>query len=199
MKAKIISSIVITLLIGLLLISGCATTGKIKEPTKSDSALIVGRVKMVCSNFPRDWHINGEHTSNIRVYFIDPATNDVVIVKSKGDSGVFYLVDPDAKQFVIAGFEIRKKIGNMTYTNSHRIDNTYIDITRNSVNNMGDLVWDTRFKSQDARGGGSSTYTTDSKHDFKSNYNEVESWFNETFAESPWNRKEWVNVEYKRF
>jgi len=199
MKTRVSVSIITTILIGLLLIGGCTTTGKVKESAKSDSTLLIGRIKLVCENFPKNWHINGEHTKDLRVYFEDPKTKKTVIVKSKENDGVFYLVDPAANQFVIIGFEIKKKAGNMIFNNHHLIKDTYINITKNSVNNMGDILWAEKFTGQEARGGGSSTFERIGTHTFRSNYDEVERWFKNTFTESSWGKKNWVDVEYLKY
>ena len=188
MKTRVLVSIIITIIIGLLLISGCATTGKMKEPAKADSTLLIGRIKLVCENFPKRWHINGEHTKDLRIYFADPETKKTVIVKSKGDDGIFYLLNPTASQFVIIGFEIKKKGGNMIFNNHHLINNTYINITKNSVNNLGDIIWAETFTEEEKRGGGSSSFSRIGEHTFRSNYDEVESWFKDTFTESSWKR-----------
>ena len=196
MKTCRLALIIIYLFIGLLLISGCATTGNVKDPGKSDSTLVIGRIKLVCNDFPKEWRINGEHTRNLRVYFVDPKTEDKIKVKPKGKDGVFYLVDPAAKRYYLVGFETIIKHGNWTLKNYHRIKNTYIDITKNSINNLGDIIWYETFTGQTERGGGSSTFTKVGRHEFILNNDEVETCFMDEFTKSPWLGKNCIDVKY---
>ncbi len=201
MKTGRLSFIVILSLTVLLLIGGCATTEKVTKPTtyRSGDTLLVGRIKIDCRDFPRDWRINGEHTMGLRVYFVDPKTKKVVKVASRGNYGVFELVDPVASQYIITGFTFIHKSGNRTFNDSYPIKNTYINITKNSVNNLGDIIWYEKFTGQEKRGGGSSTFQRAGIHKFKLNYDEVESWYRNTHPESSWNERNWVDVEYLKF
>ena len=196
MKTRILNSIVITLLIGLLFISGCATFGKVKEPSEQQGTMLIGRIKVVYYDYPKGWKINGEHTRNIVVYFVDPNSEEIIKAKSKGQYGVFYVINSDVKRLVIAGFEYERKAGNMKYANSHGIENTYIDITKNCVNNLGDIIWHDTFTGEEKLSASRSTFTKTSSHEIMYNYDEVESWFRNAYTESSWNRLNWVDVEY---
>ena len=197
MKTRIIFLIGILLFIVLLLIVGCATGGRIKEPAKSDSTLVFGRITLICSGFPADMHLNGEYTSGIRVHLMDASTKDIFYVRSSGADGVFYIVDPDGGHYYILGYEIEKKVSpTLRVTMGHRAeDNPYIVVKKNSVNNLGDIRWNAAY---DTRSKGDHTFTTKDSHDFLLNYDEVENWFKGAYPDSSWNAKNWVDVEITR-
>jgi hypothetical protein len=198
LRPRIFFPIIISFLIGLLLIGGCATTGKFKEPRKAESTLLIGRIKLICSDFPREWHINGEHTKGLRVYFVDVRTRNVERVISKGKDGVFYLVNPTAERYYLYGFEIRKRAGNMTFSDYYLLENIYIDITKDRVNNLADIIWYETFTEETKTGVGHSTFTKKGSHEFVSNYEQVQSWFKTEYAGSRWNSKKWVSVVYSQ-
>jgi hypothetical protein len=199
MKTKAFLSILILLCIGFMFIGGCASTGKIKEPSHTESTLLIGRIKVTCNDFPREWKINGEHTKGVIIYLVNVSTNKVTKLKCNNKYGMFCLTNPDASQYILAGFVLRKEIVRTTFTGSHQIKNTYMDIQKNSVNNLGDMEWIETYKGQQKRGGGSSWYESTGTHIFLLNYGELEDWFRETYPESAWNRKNWHDVRYKTF
>lgn len=194
MKTKMLLSISIPILIGMLLIGGCASTGKIKEPASTDSTLLFGRITLICKGFPGDMHLNGEHTFGIKVHLIDASTKETFYVRSHGVEGLFHIVDPDGGQYFILGYEIEKKVSpTLRVTMGYRAEDTpYIVINKNSVNNLGDIRW---IETYDTRSKGDRTFTTIGSHDLLRNYAEVKNWFEETHPDSAWNGKNWVSVE----
>jgi hypothetical protein len=194
MKTKMLLSIGIPILIGMLLIVGCASTGKIKEPASTDSTLLFGRITLICKGFPGDMHLNGEHTFGIKVHLMDASTKEMFYVRSHGVDGLFHIVDPDGGHYFILGYEIEKKVSpTLRVTMGYRAeDNPYIVIKKNSVNNLGDIRWTETY---DTRSKGEHTFNTKGSHDLLRNYAEVENWFKETHPDSAWNRKNWVSME----
>ena len=74
----------------------------------------------------------------------------------------------------------------MIFRNTHRIEDTYIDITKNSVNNLGDIIWHDMYI-----GRARSSY----RLEFKRNQDEIENWFKSEYTRNLLNRKNWVDVE----
>jgi hypothetical protein len=202
MKTKILISSTILILISFLLIGGCATISGMKEPASPESTLLFGRIKLTCSDFPRGWDINGEHTGGIKVHLMDTSTKEVIQVKSRGVDGLFSLIDPDAECYVIVGFELMEANRYRKISLSYRAeDNPYICIQKNSVNNLGDIMWNevygSELKTEHGELGPTTTMITKGSHDFIQNYDEVKNWFKGKYPDSAWNNKNWKSVEYK--
>ncbi|MFW6181410.1 MAG: hypothetical protein ACOC8N_06645 [Spirochaetota bacterium] len=184
---------------GIVFAGGCASTGGIKEPATSQSTLLIGRVTVTCREFPRDWKVNGEHTSGITVYLVDGSTRELIKLRCSGRYGLFCLVDPKAAQYVLLGFELEKKTGRMTFKGSYTVEKTYFDVTPGAVNNLGDLEWVNTYQGRKERGGGSAWYESTGVHRFALNYPELETWFRSTYPESAWNSRTWSEVAYRTF
>ncbi|UCB46769.1 MAG: hypothetical protein JSV25_04940 [Spirochaetota bacterium] len=201
MKTNILFLISITLLISLLLIAGCATTSLIEEPTNHESTLLLGRIKLTGENFPISWNMNREITSGLAVYLVDISTKEVITIRSFGKDGLFHLIDPDAGQYAIKGFELLKKSTGMRISLSYPrgpIQPIYISIKKNCVNNLGDIRWNEVYATQVSKEVKTNRteviFSVIGMHTFKHNHDEVENWFRETYPESVWNQKEWVDV-----
>jgi hypothetical protein len=128
---------------------------------------------------------------------MDASTKKLINVRSRGQDGVFYIVDPDGDTYYILGYEIEKKVSptlrvTMSY---HAEDYPYIKLAKNRVNNLGDIKWNEAY---DSRSKGHHTFSTKGSHKFLGNYDEVRNWFKGTYPESDWNSKSWVNAEIRR-
>jgi hypothetical protein len=202
MKTKTFLSILASIVIGLLLISGCSTTPKIKDPVNPESTLLIGRITLICTGFPHDLPLNGIHTDGITVYLFDATTDETLSMRSHGADGLFYMTEDISYDRVlyIVDFVIKTGSTRQTITMPYRLEDIpYIVLEANAVNNLGDIKWYEQYtakgsKEYDDRGL-QSTFHVAAYHEFKRNYNEVESWYKKTYPESEWNRKNWVNLE----
>jgi len=192
MKLKLMFVLFIPIFIGAVLLGGCATTGKVTEPSRPDSTLLIGRIKLACSNFPQYWYCNGEHTSGIVIDLRNVSTKEIVSIKSKGSDGLFSLIDPKEGIYAIIRLTFKTGSGRSTTTLyfGDRKSRGF-KIVRNSVNNMGDISWQEIYLTKIDE----STGATQDSLDFKRNYEEVKTWFGATYPESEWNRKDWLNVD----
>jgi len=192
MKTKLLLSISISILVTLLLIGGCATIAGVREPAGPESTLLIGRITLVCRDFPRRWYINGEHKKGVKLYLMNTSTNKMMCVSSHGKHGFFHLNDPEAGHYVILGFELKITIDRLRITMGYRAeDKSYFVISKNSVNNLGDIMWlESYIKKSSA-----TTFTSHGNHNFKFNYDEVKNWYKEIYSNSAWNNENWVSVE----
>ena len=118
--------------------------------------------------------------------------------RTRGDIVIDVKHDPNITG--LKALDIYGKGGNMIFNASYRIEYIYIDITKNSINNMGDIVWNENFTGAEYRGGGdSATYSKIGTHTFKGNYDEVKNWFLNEYPKSPWRGKNWTDVKYIEF
>jgi hypothetical protein len=199
MKTKVIGSVMSVVLIGLILVSGCATTSKISEPTTADSTLLIGRIKLTCSNFPNYVRVNGEHTNRITIEVRNVSTGEVLSTKSKGADGLFYFENPEVGEYAIVGYTIITRGGNVsaTFRYFYNRSNRFI-IKPNAVNNFGDINWVCKLESITDKEYSRSTYQTTASWSNEcfhiGNYAEVKSWFKTTYPDSSWNYKNWVNL-----
>jgi hypothetical protein len=191
------------LIVTLLLVIGCASTHKIKEPSGDSATLLVGRITFTCSNFPKQWNVNGVHKDGITIYLWSYDTEEYISIRSHGGDGLLYLIDPEAVngRYALLGFGMKTGSSRMTINLSYNLeDDPYFFILKeNAVNNIGDMTWTEHYAaevSKEYSQKGSQTYMeTDASHNFKRNYDEVESWFKSTYPDSDWSRKNWVDVE----
>ena len=195
MKNKIKISITIPILVGFLLIGGCATTARITEPTSPGSTLLIGRIKVICTGFPSKWHANGDHTNGVMVKLRD-VSNEIISIRAHGADGLLYLVDPDIDRYTIVLLHVQVGTSRTLLDLYYRTSDP-IYIKGNSVNNLGDILWRCDYVSKKA-----AEYTKSGTHTeikinnslvYKDNYDEVKAWFEETYPESAWNNKNWVN------
>jgi hypothetical protein len=192
----------VSFIIILLLIGGCATSHRIKEPSTDSSTLLVGRITFNCSGFPQQWHVNGQHKDGVTIYLWNFAKEEYITIRSHGADGLFYLIDPEPVdgRYVLVGFGLQSGSSRMTINLGYEIeDEPYVFIlTKNAVNNLGDVRWDERYQAEVSkeydRKGSQTTMEAEGSHKFENNFNEVESWFKTTYPESDWSRKNWVNV-----
>ncbi len=196
MKTRTLISILILVLAVLIIIGGCATTARITEPTSPSSTLLIGRIKVTCTGFPSKWHANGDHTNGVIVELKD-VSNEIISIKARGADGLLYLVDPDIARYTIVQIHLQTGTSRSTLRLDHRTNDS-IYIKGNSVNNLGDILLRYDYVSKKAaefskRG----TYTeimVNRSLEYKGNYDEVKAWFEETYPESAWNNKNWVNI-----
>jgi len=199
MKTKILISITILILISFLLIGGCATTSRITEPTSPDSALLIGRIKLTCTEFPKTWNINGDHPNGVVVYLANVSTKEIIKVRSRGSDGLFYLIDLDVDKYVIVAFSFQSGGSRHTVNLGFETkDVRYFEIKRNFVNNLGDIKWrskyETKVGTEWSKAGSTTTFSVKDSYNYLGNYDEVKSWFEETYPESDWNNKNWINA-----
>jgi hypothetical protein len=194
MKTKVMFILFIPIFIGIMILGGCATTGKITEPSRPDSTLLIGRLKLTCSNFPQNWYCNGEHTNGIAIDLRNISTKEIVTIKSKGSDGLFFLLDPKEGTYAITRLTFKTGSGRSTTTLYFWDDKSRsFSVARNSVNNIGDIGWQEMYltKIDESYGGGaggkgrsSITGATQNSCDFKCNFEEVKTWFAATYPES---------------
>lgn len=202
MKTRIIFSVMSVIFIVLIIMSGCATTSKISEPTTADSTLLIGRIKLTCSNFPNYVHVNGEHTKGITIDVRNMSTGEVLTTKSKGADGLFYFDNPDAGEYAIVGYNITTKGGNVRATFKYLYDTSNrFNITPNAVNNFGDISWVCVFetitdKEYSDRGASHTTANWSNECYHIGNYAEVKTWFKATYPDSAWNNINWNSLEF---
>ncbi len=199
MKTKTSVSISTFIFIVLIIIGGCATTSRITEPYNADSTLLVGRIMLTCTDFPNQWHVNGEHTNGIEVNLRHMSTNKVVSAKARGYDGLFYLINPAIGKYRIERFTLetggsRYRI-NLQY--APRKD-TYFNVESNAVNNLGDIEWYEKCEAEASKeytpGGSYTTLITTESHNYKHNYAQLKSWFTKTYPDSGWNNMNWNNA-----
>jgi hypothetical protein len=202
MKTRILISILTFILVVLIITGGCATTSRITEPTNAESTLLVGRIILACTNFPGNWHVNGEHSNGIMVDFRNISTNAVVSVKARGYDGIFYVVDPEAGGYIVEKFTIETSGGRHRVLLRHETNEyTFFKIQRNAVNNLGDIRWFASYESMESkeyarRGGSKGIYRANTSHTYELNFTELKDWFGETYPDSAWNNKNWNNLEF---
>ena len=200
MKTKVAVSVMSVILIGFIIMSGCATTSKISEPTTADSTLLIGRIKLTCSDFPNYVHVNGEHTKGITIDVQNVSTGEVLNTKSKGADGLFYFENPDAGEYAIVGYTIITKGGNVRATFRFLYDKSNrFNIKPNAVNNFGDISWVCEFETiteneYTDRGAGQTTANWSNECSHIGNYAEVKTWFKTTYPDSNWNSMDWIDL-----
>ena len=195
MKNKLKISITIPILVGFLLIGGCATTARITEPTSPGSTLLIGRIKVICTGFPSSMHANGDHTHGVMVKLRD-VSNEIISIRAHGADGLLYLVDPDIERYTIV--QIHLQVGtSRTITNLRHGTRDSIYIKVNSVNNLGDILlrydYVSKKPAEYTKAGTHTEMKVNSSLEYKDNYDEVKAWFEDTYPESAWNNKTWVN------
>jgi hypothetical protein len=199
MKAKIFVSMANFVFIGVLLVGEVAIAARIKEPTGPGGTLLIGRIKLTCTGFPRSWQANGDHTRGIRIDLKD-SSNNFVSATSRGADGMFYFTDLDIDQYAIAGFQLQVGDSRFTLHLGLKTNDLFV-IEENSVNNLGDIEWRCDYVTRDPEVYGTAittTYYSRYSLEYKSNYDECRSWFEENFAKSAWNTMDWNNVMVKK-
>jgi len=191
-----------TVVIGVLIIGGCATTGKISGPTGTDSTLLIGRVSLACSEFPQTWGCNGNHTNGIVIDLRHVQTKEITSIRSKGADGLFFLHDPEEGVYEFIKLSFKKGGSNYT-TNLYYVPDrrTYFPVVRNAVNNMGDIHWQSVYQAKieetQSRKGSSILGSVEDSCRYENNFDELEAWFSAEYPESEWNRRNWVPTNIK--
>ena len=201
MKTKFFISITISILVGFLIICGCATTARITKPTSPDSTMLMGRIRVICAGFSNQWFANGEHTNGVEVVLKDISSNKTLTIIARGADGLFHLVDPGSHRYTIIEFNLQTGDPQTTFKLTHTTSDSF-QIDENSVNNLGDIVWRCEYVSDiSTEYGKSGSYTKVSVNswlEYKGNYDEVKSWFEETYPKSVWNNKKWENAQINK-
>jgi hypothetical protein len=201
MKTKVTVSILSLFFTGIMIISGCATTSRITEPANAESTLLVGRIMLTCTDFPKQWHINGEHASGIEVDLRNVSLNKVITAKARGYDGMFHIINPDFGEYKIERFAIETG-GSRYRVNLQYVphENTFITVERNAVNNLGDIEWYETCETEESKEytstGTQTTLITTESHNYRRNYAELKSWFVKTYPESGWNNMNWNSLDY---
>ncbi len=201
MKARKSVSILILIFIVFLIIGGCATTSKITEPTHAGSILLVGRVKATCEEFEQMWNMNGEHTNNIEIDLRNLSTNEVTSVRSRGADGVFYVDDPKYGVYTIERFSYTSRGSRTAFSLYHILnDGVTFSIEQNAVYNLGDIEWYAKcIKRESKEYSEASTqyvFEVQTTHYYQQNFAELKTWFENTYPDSSWNNKNWINIDY---
>ena len=195
MKSRTFVIILILVLAVLIIIGGCATTARITEPTSPSSTLLIGRIKVTCTGFPSGWNANGDHANGVIVKLRD-VSNEIISIRARGADGLLYLVDPDIDRYTIVQIHLQTGTGSHTLTLRQGTSDS-IHIKGNSVNNLGDILLRFDYVSKKAaeytKAGTYTEMKVNSSLEYKDNYDEVKAWFEETYPESAWNNKNWVN------
>jgi hypothetical protein len=186
-----------------LCIGSCASTTKVKDPTGPQSTLLIGRIKLNCSNFPPKFNIDGENADGITVYFYHIPSEEFIEVRARGEDGVFHLINPAADQYIIAGFKYMRTSSNSRITLGQNTNphTSAFEIRANAVNNLGDILWTETYIASSAKEhdqkGSHATLTSEQGYEYLGNCDELESWYHETYPDSGWNEKTWVDVSIK--
>ncbi len=183
------TAFLIGLLAVIVLISGCITTTKFKsEPKDPTATLVIGRVEFNIKNF-ESFHgvsVNGVHTKNVQLDFINQSTDEKRLIQSFGENGFFYStkLEPgvykiDKVYYRLTSKKARVSIWVGTSTENH------VEILRGKVNNLGYI--------DAARDGSLRTASYDANKD----YAETRKLFGEIYYESGWLSYDWTDVEFK--
>ena len=196
MKTRTLVSILILVLALLIIAGGCATTARITEPTSPGSTLLIGRIKVTCTGFPNKLYANGDHADGVIVKLKD-VSNEIISIRARGVDGLLYLVDPDIDRYTIVQIYLTTGSSSTRLRLDHRTNDS-IYIEGNSVNNLGDILLRYDYVSKEAKestkSGTSTVIKVNRSLEYKGNYDEVKAWFEETYPESAWNNKNWVNI-----
>jgi hypothetical protein len=174
-----------SIVLALLALSSCATPKTSMEPSGATDTLVTGRLKLIGSNFPANWYMNGEITNNITIYIWDFYAEERRQVTTKGNYGVFYGTDFKPGNHAIVGFHLKRKMGGyiIEYGDNARPIRVFV-VEKNAVNNLGDIVVEIPYKRQ-------------SKWNYLENFIEMEAWFKDKFSGSGWNTKTWISAAYR--
>jgi hypothetical protein len=178
--------------------NGYAKPAKLKKPTGPESTLLIGRIQLIGSNFPKNSAVNGVHTKGITIDLKDES-NKFIYVTSRGNDGFFHVVDPDSTQYTIVGFSILMHESNVTWEIRYPTNDAFI-IQENSVNNLGDILWRIDYGSSDiteykSRGPSQTRFSARIMIEYETNYDEVKTWFEETYPKSVWVTKDWNETQ----
>jgi hypothetical protein len=185
----------VSILICILIIGGCAGIPRITEPANEDSSLLVGRITITAEKFPSQWRIKGDYTDGIVMHLFNRNTIEIINVRSRGDDGLLYLLIDTPGRYAITGFTFKKKEGSTTSTLRYKTSDPHIiDIDAGTVNNLGDMHWIEKFESTTYKAGGKSRGKSSKELRFIENYDQVREWFQQTYPDSSWNKKNWINV-----
>jgi hypothetical protein len=198
MKTRICILVVVSALICSTFCIGYAKSARLNEPTGPESTLLMGRIQLIGTNFPKNSALYGVHTNGISIELKDES-NKFISVISRGNDGFFQLVDPDFTHFTIVGFSIQMSDTSAMWT-IHYPANDVLIIQKNSVNNLGDILWQIEYGSSGTteykrRGPAEQNFSASILIEYKTNYEEVKSWFKETYPKSVWINKDWENTQ----
>ncbi len=195
MKTRTLFASIILIFVLIAFLGSCATTARITEPTSPGSTLLIGRIKVICTGFPSSMHANGDHTNGVIVKLRD-VSNEIISIRAHGADGLLYLVDPDIERYTIVQIHLQTGTGSSTL-NLRLGTRDSIHIKGNSVNNLGDILLRFDYVSKKAaeytKAGTHTEVKVNTSLEYKDNYDEVKAWFEETYPESAWNNKNWVN------
>jgi hypothetical protein len=200
MKTKIFLLFAVLSFFGFTFLNGYAKSAKLKEPTGPESTLLMGRIQLIGSNFPRNSAVNGVHTKGITIDLKDE-TNNFIYVTSRGDDGLFYVADPRFTHYRIVGLSIQLHESNVTWDIRYPT-NDALTIQQNSVNNLGDILWRIDYGLSDtteykSRGPSQTRFSARIMIEYKMNYDEVKIWFEETYPKSVWINKDWNEIQIR--
>lgn len=172
----------------LILLSGCATTTFVNESRGSGKelkTLVIGQIEVNLSKIgPGYMALEGTHRANIEITIENIATGEESTRLSKGQDGYFYMINPDHLRYKIVRIKVLEKRGNrkMWYTIPLRKSFT---ISMNKVNNLGFITY--------------MSVHRENEYAFHQDFegHNMRGWFKETFPESKWNDKEWVDVNFE--
>jgi hypothetical protein len=185
-----------------LIIGGCASTGKMKGPSDSESTLLIGRIMMECSDFPANWRANGKHTRGIVVDLQNMNTDEVFSTKSSGADGLFQFMNLAAGEYRLIAYSREWGFSSGSTTLGHWEEQEHrIRVRNNTVTNIGDVHLWMKFETIEEKNiekAGVSTTTARVRETcyFRKNFEEVRSWFASTYPESSWNEVDWISIEY---
>jgi hypothetical protein len=203
MKTRIFVSIFSFIVIVILILGGCASSGKITEPTHAESVLLVGRIKATCEEFEEMWNMNGEHTDKIEIDIRNLSTNEMTTVRSKGANGVFYVNEAQYGVYTIERFSYTSRGSRTVFNLGHLLnDGVNFTLDQNAVYNLGDIEWYAKCKKRESKEykdkGAQYIYEVETMHYYQENFNALKVWFEATYPESSWNNRNWINVEYTK-
>jgi len=178
----------------IVLLTSCATTKFIAEPKTPDmGTLLIGQIEVHVSDWPEPSAMNGVHRRNIQVHLYDSAERKEIKMTSRGE-GTFYLVSENRTKMIdISGFMVRTKIEGGPVSTLNLEYGKKVLLQDGKVNNVGRIIFIVEVIGQGPGRGNVGTYIQTSES-YKVKFEDIKPWFRETFPESEWNNKEWVNA-----
>lgn len=182
---------IIAFLAVLLIFSGCSTTKFRQEPTEQKTNIILGQLNITIKNFDRfhGTNFNGKHTHDVSIFINKPGADeeDRIRINSSGSQGWFFAAGVEPGEYEVVEFSYTVRSGSnwsKLYWPLHENSRQKFTIYADKVNNLGEVQWISDKKE------GNVYYFIESFENVKEN-------FTDTFYESEWLEKEWIEIDAK--
>ena len=170
---------VVLLILSLSIISCATTTTEFGDKYQS---LLVGEIQLKAKNFAYygDASVNGTHSEDIELTFMNITENKEIIVNSYGKEGVFYFpVKEDCLYQLTKLYYKKEKKGSWVSIKTSMNKELVFDVLSKKVNNVGVIDWecDNKLKTNEIMASG--------------NYDKVREDFVNRYHRSNWLQYEW--------